>query len=483
MTLYNQTIAELHKKLVAREVSSEEITRDVLERVKDVEQELKAYLTLTEEAALAAARTVDAKIAAGEKIGPLAGIPVAVKDVMSTKGVRTTCASKILENYVPVYTATAVKKLLGDGAVMIGKTNMDEFAMGSSTENSGFNPTMNPWDIERVPGGSSGGSAAAVAAGEAIYALGSDTGGSIRQPAALCGVVGMKPTYGLVSRYGLVAFASSLDQIGPFTKDVTDCAIVLKALVGHDPADSTSLEYEAEEYVEALQRDVKGMRFGVPKEFMEEGVEPGVKQRFEEAIELFAKLGVEVDETTLPHVDYALSAYYIIAPAEASSNLARFDGVRYGLRVEGEDMIDTYMKTRAAGFGDEVKRRIMLGTYALSAGYYEAYYGQAQKVRTLVAQDFEEAFKKFDGIISPTSPTVAFKIGEKVADPLAMYLSDIFTIPVNLGGFPGISVPCGLSDGLPVGLQIIGPTFGEGIILNAAYAFEQALGFKERPSL
>lgn len=483
MDLYDLTIGQLHKMLSGREISSMELTRAVIDRVRSVEPQIHAYLTLTEDLALEAARAVDEKIAAGEKVGPLAGIPVAIKDVMCTKGVRTTCASKILENYVPVYTATAVQKLLDEGAVVVGKTNMDEFAMGSSNENSGFYPVRNPWDLERVPGGSSGGSAAAVAAGGAIYALGSDTGGSIRQPASLCGIVGLKPTYGLVSRYGLVAFASSLDQIGPFAKTVEDCAMVLQAIVGHDSMDSTSLDYEPPNYASALERSIEGLKFGVPKEFMEEGIEPGVKKRFEEAVELFCKLGAEVDETTLPHVEYALSAYYIIAPAEASSNLARFDGVRYGLRVEGEDMLDTYMKTRAAGFGEEVKRRIMLGTYALSAGYYEAYYGQAQKVRTLVVRDFAAAFEKFDAIISPTSPTVAFKLGEKIADPLAMYLSDIFTIPVNLAGLPGISVPCGLADGMPVGLQIVGPAFGEEMILRIARAFERALGFDQKPKL
>ena len=483
MDLYDLTIGQLHKMLSGREISSVELTRAVIDRVRSVEPQIHAYLTLTEDLALEAARAVDEKIAAGEKVEPLAGIPVAIKDVMCTKDVRTTCASKILENYVPVYTATAVQKLLDEGAVVVGKTNMDEFAMGSSNENSGFYPVRNPWDLERVPGGSSGGSAAAVAAGEAIYALGSDTGGSIRQPASLCGIVGLKPTYGLVSRYGLVAFASSLDQIGPFAKTVEDCAMVLQAIVGHDPMDSTSLDYEPPNYASALERSIEGLKFGVPKEFMEEGIEPGVKKRFEEAVELFCKLGAEVDETTLPHVEYALSAYYIIAPAEASSNLARFDGVRYGLRVEGEDMLDTYMKTRAAGFGEEVKRRIMLGTYALSAGYYEAYYGQAQKVRTLVVRDFAAAFEKFDAIISPTSPTVAFKLGEKIADPLAMYLSDIFTIPVNLAGLPGISVPCGLADGMPVGLQIVGPAFGEEMILRIARAFERALGFDQKPKL
>lgn len=484
MNLYELTAHELSEKLKAGETSASELLESVLARVGAIEPKVRAYITLTEDVARKKARQVDEKIAQGEDVGPLAGIPTAIKDVMCTEGTLTTCGSKILENYIPVYTSTAVERLLGQDAVMVGKTNMDEFAMGSSNENSGFFPTRNPWDLDRVPGGSSGGSAAAVAAGEAIIALGSDTGGSIRQPASLCGIVGMKPTYGLVSRYGLVAFASSLDQIGPFARDVTDCALILNHICGHDLMDSTSADVPIRDYTRALSGGIKGLRIGVPKELMAEGTEPGVRGAVEKALALLESLGASVAETALPNLDYALSAYYIIAPAEASANLARFDGVRYGYRTEhAEDVLEMYMKTRAEGFGDEVKRRIMLGTYALSAGYYEAYYGQAQKVRTLIVEDFQRAFSEFDVLASPTSPTVAFKLGERVADPLQMYLSDICTIPVNLAGLPGISVPCGLAGGLPVGLQIIGPAFEEETILRAAYAFEQAFGFGERPQL
>ncbi|HEY3374550.1 MAG TPA: Asp-tRNA(Asn)/Glu-tRNA(Gln) amidotransferase subunit GatA [Candidatus Aquicultor sp.] len=484
MELYQMTIHELHKKLKNKEISSKELTESVFSRIDAVEDDVKSYLTVTKDVALEQAAAVDAKIAAGVAIGPLAGIPTAIKDVMCTKGIRTTCGSKILENFVPVYTSTAVQNLLNEGIVMTGKTNMDEFAMGSSTENSGYFPTRNPWDIERVPGGSSGGSAAVVAADEAIFSLGSDTGGSIRQPAALCGIVGMKPTYGLVSRFGLVAFASSLDQIGPFTKDVTDCAIVLNHLVGHDANDSTSVPIDKPDYTKALVNDLKGMRVGVPKELMAEGIDPEVRKVVEDALKLFEENGATVAETSLPNLEHGLSAYYIIAPAEASSNLARFDGVRYGYRAsDSEDLMDMYMRTRAEGFGDEVKRRIMLGTYALSAGYYEAYYGQAQKVRTLITRDFNNAFEDFDVLVSPTSPTTAFKLGEKTADPLQMYLSDICTIPVNLAGLPGISVPCGTVDGLPVGLHIMGKMLGEEMLLRAAYSFEQQFGWNEKPKL
>lgn len=484
MELYQMTIHELHEKLAVKEISATELTESVFSRIDTVEDKVKSYLTITRENAFEQARKVDEKIAAGETIGPLAGIPTAIKDVMCTQGTRTTCGSKILDNFVPVYTSTAVRGLFDEGIVMTGKTNMDEFAMGSSTENSGFFTTSNPWDLERVPGGSSGGSAAAVAADEAIFSLGSDTGGSIRQPAALCGIVGMKPTYGLVSRYGLVAFASSLDQIGPFTKDVTDCAIALNYLVGHDPMDSTSVTIDKPDYTKSLVNDLKGVRIGVPAELMAEGIDPQIKKVIENAIEVLAKNGASVAETSLPNIEYALSAYYIIAPAEASSNLARFDGVRYGYRApDPEDLMDMYLRTRAEGFGDEVKRRIMLGTYALSAGYYEAYYGQAQKVRTLITRDFNKAFEDFDVLISPTSPTTAFKIGERVDSPLQMYLSDICTIPVNLAGLPGISVPCGTVDGLPVGLQVIGKTLGEEMLLRVAYSFEQNFGWNERPSL
>ncbi|MBE0447004.1 MAG: Asp-tRNA(Asn)/Glu-tRNA(Gln) amidotransferase subunit GatA [Actinobacteria bacterium] len=484
MELYKLTIHEAHEKLVSKEISAREFTESVFSRIDKVEDKVRSYLTLTKEIAFGQAEKVDRKIASGEKIGPLAGIPAAIKDVMCVEGVRTTCGSKILENYVPVYTSTAAKNLLNEGIIMTGKTNMDEFAMGSSTENSRFFPTRNPWDLERVPGGSSGGSATAVAAGEAIFSLGSDTGGSIRQPAALCGIVGMKPTYGLVSRYGLVAFASSLDQIGPFTKDVRDCAITLNYLIGHDPLDSTSVKIDKPDYTKALSDDLKGVKIGVPRELMVEGIDPKVREAVENALEVFGKSGAIVAETSLPNLDYALSAYYIIAPAEASSNLARFDGVRYGYRVPGtEDLMDMYMLTRAEGFGDEVKRRIMLGTYALSAGYYEAYYGQAQKVRTLIIRDFNRAFEEFDVLVSPTSPTTAFKIGEKIDDPLQMYLSDICTIPVNLAGLPAISVPCGMVDELPVGLHIIGKTLGEEMLLKVAYSFEQNFGWNEKPAL
>jgi len=464
-----------------REVSALEVLASVRERLEKVEEKVHSYITLTLGEAEEAARAADALLGEGREPGAAAGIPMAVKDVLCTRGVRTTCASRILENYVPVYDATVVARLKGAGLTMVGKANMDEFAMGSSTENSAFGPTRNPWDLERVPGGSSGGSAAAVAAGEAVWALGSDTGGSIRQPAAFCGLVGLKPTYGLVSRYGLVAFASSLDQVGPITRDVRDCALLLSLIAGHDPRDSTSLQVEVPDYLSALEGDVRGLRVGVPAELMQEGLTPGVRSAVEGALELLSGLGAEVEETTLPHLDYALSAYYIIAPAEASSNLARYDGVRYGLRVEGQDMLEMYGRTRASGFGAEVKRRIMLGTYALSAGYYEAYYGQAQKVRTLIVEDFRRAFRDFDVLVSPTTPTPAFALGEKVEDPLSMYLSDVCTIPVNLAGIPAISIPCGLEDGLPVGLQIMGRVLDEATLLRVAAVLEEALDFREKP--
>jgi len=484
MDLYRLPAHQLHKMLRNKELSAVELCKSVFSRIKAVEGKVEAYVTLTESEALKKAEEVDEKIRSGEKVSPLAGIPVAIKDNMCTKGIRTTCSSKILKDYEPAYNATVVNKLLEEDIVLTGKTNLDEFAMGSSTENSAFQVTHNPWKPGTVPGGSSGGSAAAVAAGEAIMALGSDTGGSIRQPAALCGVVGLKPTYGLVSRYGLVAFASSLDQIGPITKDVTDSAILLNYISGHDHRDSTSVELETLDYTKALVNDVKNLRIGIPVELMSEGTEPAVKGAVNQALVLLESLGASIEETSLAHVDYALSAYYIIAPAEASSNLARFDGVRYGYRTEvAEDILEMYGKTRAEGFGDEVKRRIMLGTYALSAGYYSAYYGQAQKIRTLIVQDFRKAFEKFDVLISPTSPTVAFKIGEKVSDPLQMYMSDVCTIPVNLAGNAGISIPCGLADGLPVGLQIMGKPFDEETVLRVAYTFEQNFGFREEPEI
>ncbi|WP_287155370.1 Asp-tRNA(Asn)/Glu-tRNA(Gln) amidotransferase subunit GatA [Candidatus Solincola tengchongensis] len=479
--LYEARAWELREMLRRREVSAVEILRAVRERVREVEERVRSYITLTLDEAERAALEADAALAEGRDPGPAAGIPMAVKDVLCTRGILTTCGSRILENYVPVYDATVIGRLRRDGLTMVGKANMDEFAMGSSTENSAFGPTRNPWDLERVPGGSSGGSAAAVAAGEAIWALGSDTGGSIRQPASFCGLVGLKPTYGLVSRFGLVAFASSLDQVGPITRDVRDCALLLSLIAGHDPRDSTSLQVEVPDYLKAMEGGIEGMRVGVPRELMQEGLTPGVRECMERCLAIFQELGAEVEEAGLPHLDYALSAYYIIAPAEASSNLARYDGVRYGLRVEGEDMLEMYGKTRARGFGAEVKRRIMLGTYALSAGYYEAYYGQAQKVRTLILGDFRKAFERYDVLVSPTSPTPAFRLGEKVEDPLAMYLSDVCTIPVNLAGIPAVSIPCGLEDGLPVGLQIMGKVLDEATLLRVARAMEEAIGFRERP--
>lgn len=485
MKLYELPAHQLHKMIQEKEISAVELCESVFSRIEQVESKVKAYVTLNKESAFKKASEVDTRIKESKELPLLAGIPVAIKDVMCVKGLPTTCSSKILENFIPVYNATAADRLIQQDIVMTGKTNMDEFAMGSSTENSAFFPTRNPWNLETVPGGSSGGSAAAVAADEAIMALGSDTGGSIRQPAALCGVVGMKPTYGLVSRYGLVAFASSLDQIGPITKDVTDAAILLQVIAGHDTLDSTSAPVEIPNYRDTLSGGVKGMRIGVPKELIGAGIQAEVHSATNEAIDTFVHLGAEVEETTLPHLDYALSAYYIIAPAEASSNLARYDGVRYGYRTKDyEDMLEMYKKTRAEGFGDEVKRRIMLGTYALSAGYYEAYYGQAQKVRTLIVEDFNKAFEQYDVLISPTSPTEAFKIGEKVDDPLQMYLSDICTIPVNLAGIPGISVPCGVTPGgLPIGLQIMGKAFDEATLFRVAYAFEQSFKWKEKPKL
>lgn len=484
MELYRLTIHELHELLKNKEVSAVEVTKSYLERIKEVEPSIDALLSVVEDTAIKSAEAADKKIREGQA-GDLTGVPVIIKDNMCTEGIRTTCASRMLENFVPPYNATVVERLSSEGAVLLAKANMDEFAMGSSTENSAFKTTKNPWDLTRVPGGSSGGSAAAVAADEAAFSLGSDTGGSIRQPASLCGVVGMKPTYGLVSRYGLVAFASSLDQIGPFTKDVTDCAIVLNAIAGHDPKDSTSVDnVRKADYREFLKDDIKGMRIGVAKEFFEEGLSSGVREAVESSIKVFEDLGAEIVEISLPYIDYALSAYYIVASAEASSNLARYDGIRYGYSAQKyEDLIDMYMVSRSEGFGKEVKRRIMLGTYALSSGYYDAYYKKALKVRTLIKNDYENAFKKCDVIVGPTSPTVAFKIGERTEDPLTMYLADVYTVPVNIAGLPGMSVPCGLSDGLPVGLQLVGKHFDEGTILNAAYAFERARKFDAKPNI
>ncbi len=476
--LHHLTIHQAHALLKEGQITSVELTEAVLRQIEKVEGQLKAYITLTPELALEQARRADKEILrfrkAGENFGYLLGIPLSIKDIICTEGIRTTCGSKILENFIPPYDATVMIKLKEAGAVIVGKTNLDEFAMGSSTENSAFFPTRNPWDLERVPGGSSGGSAAAVAAGECLGSLGTDTGGSVRQPAAFCGVTGLKPSYGRVSRYGLVAFASSLDQIGPITKDVKDAAILLSVIAGYDPKDSTSVDAPVPDYLKALISEIKGVKVGVPKEYFIEGMEEGVETTVREAIECFEELGAEIVEINLPHTEYALPAYYLIAPAEASANLARYDGVKYGLHISAYDLWEEYRLTRGNGFGPEVKRRIMLGTYALSAGYYDAYYLKAQKVRTLIKKDFDEAFEKVDVIVAPTSPTVAFKLGEKVEDPLKMYLSDVFTIPVNLAGICAISIPCGFSEGLPVGLQIMGPAFGEEIILKVAYAYEQA---------
>lgn len=485
MELYYLSIGEASELLRRREVSSEELTRAVLARIEELEPRLRAFVTVTPELALEQARRADRRLREGDA-PPLCGIPAAVKDNICTQGVRTTCSSRMLENFVPPYDATVIERLFREGMVMVGKTNMDEFAMGSSTENSAFFPTRNPWDLSRVPGGSSGGSAAAVAAGEAVYALGSDTGGSIRQPASFCGVVGLKPTYGLVSRFGLVAFASSLDQIGPITRRVYDCALVLNAIAGPDPRDSTSAPRPVPDYTAALIPEIKGMRLGVPKEYFPEGLQPEVRDVLLKAIAKLEELGAEVDwELSLPHTKYALAAYYIVAPSEASANLARYDGVKYGFSfTKGESMWDDMENTRRLGFGAEVKRRIMLGTYALSAGYYDAYYLKALKVRTLIREELEEAFQKYHALLTPTSPTVAFALGEKVFDPLQMYLSDVFTIPVNMAGIPGISVPAGMADSLPVGLQILGPAFGEETILRLAYTYEQATAWHTlRPAL
>lgn len=485
MELFQLTAHKLHEMLTNKEVSASEITSAVYQRIEQVEGKVKSYLTITREQAEAKAQAVDQKIAAGEKVAPLAGIPIAIKDNMCTEGIRTTCASKILHNFVPPYSATALEKVNGADMVMVGKANMDEYAMGSSTENSGYQATCNPWDLERVPGGSSGGSAAAVAAGEAIVSLGSDTGGSIRQPAAFCGVVGMKPTYGAVSRYGLIAYASSLDQIGPFTKDVTDMANMLNVICGHDPMDSTSANIQLPDFNQSLVNDIKNLKIGVPREYMADGIDPQVKERIRQAIEKLTELGAYVEETSMPHTEYAMPAYYLIATAEASSNLARYDGVRYGQRVaDAQDVVDMYMRSRSQGFGDEVKRRIMLGTYSLSAGYYDAYYLKALKVRTLIKQDFDRAFEKYDVLLSPTAPSNAWKIGEMVNDPIQMYLQDVCTIPVNLAGIPAISIPCGLVNNLPVGLQLMGKAFAEGTLLRVAYTFEQNTNFAGlRPEL
>jgi len=477
MSLHKLTLFELHKQFKAGEVTATEIVRAYFLRLSQVEPKIKAFVTQTKEAAFAQAEDLDRKLKDWRKTQPLTGMPLAVKDNICTNGVPTTCSSRMLQNFVPPYDATVVAKLRAQEYILLGKTNLDEFAMGSSTENSAFGPSRNPWNVHCVPGGSSGGSAAAVAAEECVAALGSDTGGSIRQPAAFCGVVGLKPTYGRVSRYGLVAFASSLDQIGPITRNVFDAAFLLQAIAGHDPMDSTSVDRPVPDYMKALQkRDVKSLRVGVPVEFFTEGLDPEVEQAVRAAIDELKHLGAEIKEIRLPRTDAAVAVYYVIATAEASSNLARFDGVKFGLRAkETKDLLELYMKTRQEGFGPEVKRRIMLGTYVLSAGYYDAYYGKAQAVRTLVCQDFSAAFKDVDVIVTPATPTPAFKLGEKSENPLQMYLSDIFTISVNLAGLPAIALPCGFSKaGLPIGLQLIGRAFEEETVLRAAHAYEQS---------
>jgi len=480
--LYEITAHELVERYRAGQAICQQVVESIYTRIDTVEPAVKAYLSLWREQALAEARTVDDRIRRGDPLRPLEGVPVALKDLLCTTDGETTCASRILDGFESIYDATVVTKLKQAGAITIGKTNMDEFAMGSSTENSAFQVTGNPWDTTRVPGGSSGGSAAAVAADETVLALGSDTGGSIRQPASLCGIVGMKPTYGRVSRYGLVAFASSLDQIGPMTKDVTDCAMLLSVISGHDPADSTSVPVPTDDYVAALTDDLDGMKVGVPKEYFAEGLDSEVRSAVEHAIERIEELGARRVDVSLPHTEYAVPVYYIIAPAEASANLARYDGVKYGYRSgKAKTLDEMYMMTKAEGFGPEVKRRIMLGTYALSSGYYDAYYLKAQKVRTLLRRDFDAAFERCDVLLTPASPTTAFRIGEKTDDPLEMYLSDIFTISVNLAGLPAISVPCGYTaEGLPVGLQIIGRAFDESTVLKAAYAYEQHSGIEPR---
>ena len=473
----NWTIDGVKEGLAAKKVSARELAAEHYKRIAARNPELNAFLTLSEERAYAQADRVDALVAAGKPLPPLAGVPIAIKDVLSTRGVRTTCGSKILEHYIPPYDATAVERLEAAGAVLLGKTNCDEFAMGSSNENSAYGPVLNPEATDRIPGGSSGGSAAAVAAGLAVAALGTDTGGSIRQPGAMCGVPAMMGSYGRVSRYGLIAFASSLDRIGPFANSVRDVATVLQIIAGRDPNDATSTTSPVPDYGKEIAKPVAGLRIGIPKEYFGEGMDVEVRKKVEAGIEVLKKLGCKMVEIRMPHTDYAIAVYYIIATAEASSNLARYDGVRYGLRVNDDSLLSMYRKTRGAGFGPEVKRRIVLGTYVLSAGYYDAYYLKGQKVRALIAQDFRDAFTKVDAIVTPTSPVPAFKLGERTNDPLQMYLADIYTVTGSLAGIPGISVPCGKICGkLPVGLQIFGPAFGEARVLQLAHAFEQAGG-------
>ena len=482
MDITNLTVHELQEKIKSKEISILDITKAYVDRINEKEKDVKAFVTTTCDEAIDKAKEIEEKVESGEINSAFAGIPIGIKDNMCTKGVRTTCSSKMLENFVAPYNATVVEKLNNEGIINLGKLNMDEFAMGASTEYSYFKKTCNPWNLNTVPGGSSGGSAAAVAANLVPWALGSDTGGSIRQPASFCGVVGLKPTYGLVSRYGLVAFASSLDQIGPITKDVRDAAMLLNIIAGHDEKDTTSYDIPKKDYTKALKNDVKGIKIGIPKEYFGEGINEEVKKKLEEAIEIYKKLGAEVEEFSLDIAEYALATYYIIACAEASSNLGRFDGIRYGYRTENfSNLRELYRNSRSEGFGPEVKRRIILGTYVLSSGYYDAYYKKAQQVRTLVKKEFDKAFEKYDVLLTPTSPTVAFEIGTRSENPLEMYLADICTASVSIAGLPGISVPCGVnSDNMPIGMQLIGNKFEEEKILNAAYTFEQEYKFRDK---
>lgn len=474
MELYDLTIGEAHALLVAGKISSVELTRAALERIRQTDSQVRAYVTVADELALEQASLADARLRAGQAITPLTGIPFGVKDCLSTKGLRTTCSSRILENYIPPYDATVIERLAAAGAVLIGKQNMDEFGMGSSCENSAFFPTRNPWNLERVPGGSSGGSAAAVAARQGLFALGEDTGGSIRMPAGFCNVVGLKPTYGRVSRYGLIALVSSFDCIGPMARTVADCAAVLQVIAGRDPKDSTTLAAPVPDYLAALQQPVKGLRLGIPKEYFVAGMDAGVEKAIQEAMRELEKLGLRLTEVSLPHTKYALAVYYLILFAEASANLARFDGIRFGYAAsDATDVIDLYLRTRRAGFGNEVKRRIMLGAYTLSAGYYDAYYLKAQRVRTLIRRDFEAAFEQCNALLAPVCPTTAFKLGEKVSDPLSMYLSDVYVVATNPAGVPALCVPCGFADGMPVGLQLIGRHLNEAVLLQIGHAYQQ----------
>ena len=482
MILHRLTAHEARDLIARGEITASDLVEDVLRRIEGVDGTLHAYLSVRADHAREEARRVDEARRRGETLGPLGGVPVALKDILCMAGERTTCGSLILENFLPPYDATVVERLRAAGAVIVGKTNLDEFAMGSSSENSAFGVTRNPWDPERIPGGSSSGSAVAVAADACLAALGTDTGGSVRQPASHCGVVGMKPTYGRVSRYGVVAYASSLDQVGPITKDVTDCALLMNVIAGHDPRDSTSIPNPVPDYGVASRRGVEGLTIGIPREYFTEGIDPEVRSAVMGGVESLEKMGAKVRETSLPHTPYAVAAYYLIAPAEASSNLARYDGVKYGYRAKGAaNLVDMYIRTRSQGFGAEVKRRIMLGTYALSSGYYDAYYRKAQTIRTLVRRDFDEAFRECDVLLTPVAPSAAFRIGEMVDDPLQMYLSDIFTIPVNLAGIPALSLPCGFTrQGLPVGLQILARPLGEETIFRVAYAYEQSHDWHNR---